>query len=97
MIPKIIHQTARTKTLSWEEQHLIKRAKKIMGDYEFRLYDDNDNLKLVETYFPEYVEKYNSISRGVAKADVARLVYMYAFGGWYCDTDYKWVTPPIYH
>lgn len=96
MIAKIIHQTARNKCISWEERHLIKRAKKLMPDYEFRFYDDNDNQRLVEKYFPQYIEKYNSINKGVAKADIARLIYMYVFGGWYCDTDYKWIKRPDY-
>lgn len=95
MIPKIIHQTSKTKCLAWEERHLLARAKKIMPDYEFRLHDDSDNLKLMMEYFPEHVDKYQRISKGVAKADVARLVYMYAFGGWYCDTDYRWIIPPL--
>lgn len=94
MIPKIIHQTAKTREISWEEKRLIKRAKRRMADYEFRLYDDNDNYHLIKQYFPQYLEKYERISKGVAKADVARLVYMYVYGGWYCDTDYLWLTPP---
>lgn len=40
MIPKIIHQTAKNKKLSWEERMLRKRAMKLMPDYDFKLYDD---------------------------------------------------------
>lgn len=94
MIPKIIHQTTKSANISWEERMLAKRAKRLMPDYEFRLYDDNDNQALVERYFPQYVEAYNRINKGVAKADIARLIYMYVFGGWYCDTDYKWIKRP---
>lgn len=95
MIPKIIHQTAPTKKITWEEKTLLKRNKKILSDYEFKFYDDNDCRALMKQYFPQYYDAYNHISRGVCKADIARLVFMYAFGGWYCDTDYKWITPPI--
>ena len=94
MIPQIIHQTAQTKHLTWEERRLLRRAKKLMPDYEFRLYDDSDCLSLVEKHFPQYAEQFKRISRGVCKADVARLMFLYLYGGWYCDTDYKWISPP---
>lgn len=95
MIPKIIHQTAPTKQLTWEERKLLERNKRLMPDYEFRLYDDADCQNLMERYFPQHAEAYKHIGRGVCKADIARLVFMYVFGGWYCDTDYKWITPPF--
>lgn len=80
MIPKIIHQTAKSKALSWEERTLRSRAMKLMPDYEFRFYDDQDNRAIVAEHFPEYLSKYDSINKGVAKADVMRLIYMYLWG-----------------
>lgn len=94
MIPKIIHQTARSKRLSWEERMLRKQAMKLMPDYEFRFYDDQDNRAIVAKYFPEYLSKYDRINKGVAKADIMRLIYMYLWGGYYCDTDYRWLSSP---
>lgn len=94
MIPKIIHQTAKTKEISWEENRLIFKAKKLMPDFEFYLWDDIENEQLIKEYFPKYLDKYKSINKGVAKADIARIVYMYVFGGIYCDTDYKFFKSP---
>lgn len=93
MIPKIIHLTAKTKQLSWEEKMLWQKNEKVLTGWQFRLYDDADNLEIVKQYFPEYLEKYNSISKGVAKADIVRCMYMYVFGGLYADTDYCFMKP----
>jgi mannosyltransferase OCH1-like enzyme len=89
MIPKIIHQTAKTKAISWEERRLVDRMKRKLPDWKYMFHDDNDNEQLVKKYFPNFLEKYRAIPRGVAKADISRLIYMYVYGGFYFDTDYK--------
>ena len=89
MIPKIVHQTARTKSLSPEEDRLRRRAKSLLPCWEMRLWDDRDNLDLMERHLPQFLAKFKNIQRGVVKADIARCLYMYAFGGLYMDTDYK--------
>lgn len=89
MIPKIIHQTARTKQISWEERRLVRRMQRILHGWTYMFHDDEDNERLIAQYFPQYLKQYQAISRGVAKADIARLVYMYVYGGFYFDTDYK--------
>lgn len=93
MIPQIIHQTARTSNISWEERQLVKRMRRIMPDWEYMFHDDDDNAKLIKTHFPQYYSVYNAIPKGVAKADIARLVYMYVYGGFYFDTDFKLIKP----
>jgi mannosyltransferase OCH1-like enzyme len=92
VIPKILHQTAKTKVLTWEERQLIDRAKRLLPGWQFRLWDDAENSQLVAEHFPEHFAAFQHIPRGVMKADVARLVYMHAFGGVYMDTDYKLFT-----
>lgn len=89
MIPKIIHQTARTIHISWEEKMLVKRMKTKLSDWNYMFHDDTDNEKLIKENFPQYLDIYKSIPKGVAKADIARLVYLYVYGGFYFDTDYK--------
>jgi hypothetical protein len=93
MIPKIVHQTSKSKDLTWEERLLTRRIAKLLPGWSVKLWDDHDNLHLVEQNFPQYAAQYEAISRGVMKADIARLVYMYAFGGFYMDTDYKLLKP----
>lgn len=93
MIPKIIHQTARTSHISWEEGQLVKKMKSLLGDWIYMFHDDIDNERLVQQHFPKYWEMFNAIPKGVAKADIARLVYMYVYGGFYFDTDYRLYKP----
>jgi mannosyltransferase OCH1-like enzyme len=89
VIPKVVHQTARTTSLSPEEERLRRRAKRLMPGWEMRLWDDTDNLDLMKRHLPQFSAKFTSIQRGVVKADIARCLYMHAFGGFYMDTDYK--------
>jgi mannosyltransferase OCH1-like enzyme len=89
MIPKIIHQTAPRKSLSPEENRVIKRNQKLLPEWDFRFYDDLDNLEVMWKAFPEYAEHFSKIKRGVVQADIIRCVYLYYYGGWYFDTDYS--------
>jgi len=93
MIPKIVHQTARTKLLSPEEDRLRRRFNRLMPGWDMRLWDDTDNQELMERHFPQFSERFKNIRLGVVKADIARCLYMYAFGGFYIDTDYKLLRP----
>ena len=89
MIPAILHQTARTKALSWEERRLTRRLRRLHPQWDYRLWDDAENAALVAEYFPALAARYAAIRFGVAKADIARYVYLHAIGGFYLDTDYK--------
>lgn len=89
MIPKIIHQTAKEKRLTWEENQLVNHLKKVLKEWEYHLWDDKENEQIVKEHFPQFLDKYKHIKRGVAKADIARYMYMYVYGGFYFDTDYK--------
>ena len=60
-----------------------------MPDWEFCFYDDADNLNVMQAAFPEFFEQFRAIRRGVVQADIIRCVYLYHFGGWYMDTDYR--------
>jgi mannosyltransferase OCH1-like enzyme len=92
-IPKIIHQTAPTKDLTWEERRIIGRMLTILKGWQYHLWDDHDNDRFVAGHFPQYVEQYRRIGRGVVKADLARYMYLYVHGGFYFDTDYKLLAP----
>jgi mannosyltransferase OCH1-like enzyme len=89
VIPRIVHQTAGTESLSPEEDRLRRRAKRLLPGWEMRLWNDRDNLALMERHFPQFSARFENIQRGVVKADIARCLYMHAYGGLYLDTDYK--------
>jgi mannosyltransferase OCH1-like enzyme len=90
MIPKIIHLTAKSEeSLSWEEKHLIARMKRMLPGWECRFYGKAERDAMVREHFPQYWETYNAIKRGVVQADIARIMFLYLWGGFYFDTDYK--------
>jgi mannosyltransferase OCH1-like enzyme len=93
MIPKLIHQTAPTKNLSWEERRMTSRMRSILKNWDYAFWDDLDNDRLVAHYFPQFIERYRNIERGVVRADLARCMYLYIHGGFYFDTDYKILAP----
>lgn len=87
MIPRLIHQTSRG--LSSEEFRLVRRMRTLLPQWEFRIWNDQENETLVGNRFPQYLSSFQSIKRGVVKADLARYMYMFEYGGFYFDTDYK--------
>jgi len=67
--------------------------RRVLSGWEHRMWTDHDNEQLVADQFPQYLSAFQSIRRGVVKADIARYVYLFAYGGFYMDTDYKVVRP----
>jgi mannosyltransferase OCH1-like enzyme len=93
MIPRIIHQTSRSKLLSFEERQLQKRFRDLLPDWNLNVWDEDDNERLICELFPSYHGAYKSIGKGVARADIVRTIYLYKYGGFYFDTDYKLLKP----
>ena len=89
MIPQIIHLTTKNGKLNGDETIIFKKNRKIFHNWEFRIYGDKENQIIIEQYFPEFLKQYNSIKKGVMKADIIRCLYLYLYGGIYIDTDYQ--------
>ena len=78
----------------WIGSKLPKKFKKLSDylklqnpEYMYHLYDDTDIEKFIKTHYPEYLESYMSINSeyGPAKADFARYLLIYHYGGVYFD------------
>jgi len=93
VIPKIIHQTWKSKELPENFSYWSKSFAEINPGYDHRVYDDNDNLEIVEKYFPRLVEFYTSLPKEIYRCDFVRAVYMYIFGGIYADMDFHCLRP----
>lgn len=91
MIPRFLHQTCVRQT--WEERKLAQKARRLMPDWDYRLYSDDDNAELLRAVLPEYEQQYLQLPHGVIRADIARCLYLYRYGGVYFDTDYKFLKP----
>lgn len=72
----------------------MKRLQKKLVGWQYRFWDDADNLRLIERLFPRLSHRYAAIPFGVAQSDIARCAYMYAYGGFYFDTDFKVLRAP---
>lgn len=51
----------------------------------FKVFDNADVIRLIKKYVPAYAETYNAIRIPAAKADIARLILLYEYGGLYID------------
>lgn len=92
-IPHILHQTARTSRTTWEERWLTARNRRILGDWDYRLWIDADLPALIGRTFPQFSSAYAEIDRGIVRSDIARYCFLFEVGGVYIDTDYKIVRP----
>lgn len=87
-IPKQIFQTFKTNHLPWLTRFHIKRMLKKNPEYEYHFYDDKKIQEFLEKEFPnEYLEAYNRLTIGAAKADFFRYAVLYKRGGIYLDID----------
>jgi mannosyltransferase OCH1-like enzyme len=64
-----------------------------MPEWEYHPWGDEDNLRLVERLFPNDINEYMDFPNGAIRADIARYLYMYQYGGLYFDTDFRFFSP----
>jgi len=94
-VPKQIFQTFKSKKLPWITKLHIWNMKRKNPEYCYFFYDDNDIQKFITNEFPpEYIESYNKLTIGAAKADFFRYAILYKKGGIYLDIDSA-ITKPL--
>jgi len=93
MIPKLIHQTAKTADMPAECSQHVAKVKALHPEWEYRLWTDRDNLDFVAREFPDFLNIFNALPRNIMRADVIRYLLMYRLGGFYLDTDYEMLKP----
>jgi len=97
IIPKIVHLTWYSKTLPNIFENIIQHNKKLNTDFEFKLWCEKpgppeiDNL--LQNDYPDLYEIFLKCKYGVQKADIARIVFLYHFGGIYMDLDILTLKP----
>ena len=87
-IPKIIHQTYKTKNLPDLFRKNLEINKRNTPGYTFKLYDDNDIVNFIrKEYGKKMLKLYKSINPeyGAAKSDFWRYLVIYRYGGIYLD------------
>lgn len=93
MIPKLIHQTAKTSEIPANLQGYVAKLRELHPDWHYHLWTDVDNLAFVKAEYPEFLEVWNGLPKNIMRADVIRYLLMYKLGGFYCDTDYEMIKP----
>ncbi len=86
-IPKVIHQTYRSKILPLVLVDNINKIKAMNPEWQHRLYDDLDIENYLSKHFPWAVTYFKRINPvyGAVKADFFRYFLMYNEGGVYLD------------
>ena len=91
--PRVLHQ-------SWRSHHVPPRLAGYMRTWRersppgwaFKLHTDADNAALVQSRYA-WLEPAFLQMNAIQQADVARLLYMHAFGGVYADLDVELLQP----
>ena len=80
-IPKLFHQSWMNSTMPTKFEEWSHSCRKANSDWEWVLWTDEDNTKLVEKYAPWFTDTYDGLRSGIYRADTARNIYMHVFGG----------------
>ncbi|KAL9076352.1 MAG: hypothetical protein Q9161_001068 [Pseudevernia consocians] len=92
-IPKLFHQSWINSTLPAKFEEWSHSCRQANPDWEWVLWTDEDNMKLVEKYAPWFASTYEALHSEIYRADTARNIYMHVFGGVYADLDTECVGP----
>lgn len=86
-IPKIIMQTWKTHEVPDHWKSSPESIKSLMPDWNHILMSDEDNRKLIEENFPDFLEYYDNFPYSIQRADAIRYAFLYLYGGVYMDLD----------
>jgi len=86
-IPKIVHFTWKTKTLTRFAKRIWREWEKTNPDWELRLWDDADIRALVAEHYPQHLATFDSYPSGIFRADAFRFFVLHKHGGVYADLD----------
>jgi inositol phosphorylceramide mannosyltransferase catalytic subunit len=93
MIPKLIHQTAKTSEIPKNCIPYQRKLIQLHSDWKYHLWTDEDNIKFVREEFPQFVDVFIRLPKNIMRADVIRYLLLYRLGGLYLDTDYEMLKP----
>lgn len=92
-ITRIIHQSWMTQRLPPLFKFGAKSWTTCYPHWKFILWTDQLNRDLVVKRFPWFLKRYDSFPHHIERADAARYMYMFEFGGLYVDLDTECLRP----
>jgi mannosyltransferase OCH1-like enzyme len=93
MIPRIIHQTAKTEDIPKDWRAFQQTVRFLHPAWEYRLWTDEANLALVSRAAPQWLLFYQALPRNIMRADMIRYIILGLEGGLYLDLDYEMFRP----
>lgn len=93
MIPKLIHQTAKTADLDEPSRRYQAVVRRLHPGWEYRFWTDADNDAFVRAEYPDFHATFVGLPKGIMRADVIRYLLMDKLGGLYLDLDYEMLRP----
>jgi mannosyltransferase OCH1-like enzyme len=88
-IPKIIYQSWKTHNIPDHWKISPQSIQKIMPDWKYVLFNDEENRNLVKKCFPDFLPYYDAFPHNIMRADAARYCFLYVYGGLYMDLDFE--------
>lgn len=89
MIPKIIHHTAPADERQWH--YIWHECRKSwmdkFPDFEFKIWNDEDNRNLVKSDYSDFLEMYDNLPHKIMRVDFSRFCMLHKYGGFYVDMD----------
>ena len=87
-IPKIIHQTWKSKELPDNFKKWSKIIKDLHPDWKYKLWTDEDNRNFIKNNYPWFLKTYDSYDINIKRIDAVRYFLLHHFGGVYIDLDF---------
>jgi len=92
-VTRIIHQSWKDRNIPSFFQRYLPSWNRCFPHWEFKFWTDKDNRNLVVNHFPWFLETYDNYPKEIYRADAARYLYLYYYGGIYTDLDNECLIP----
>ena len=92
-IPKIIHQTWKTKEIPEKMKFCVNSWKILNPNYKYMFWTDEDIDIFINEKYPEYKSTFLKLKYGIQKAGILRILVLHYYGGTYADIDFECLIP----
>lgn len=92
-IPRVIHQTWRTKEIPARFKAFADSWRCMHSSWQFLLWDDRDNDSFIADHFPWFARFYRAYPFDIQRVDAVRYFILLKYGGIYLDLDFECLRP----
>jgi inositol phosphorylceramide mannosyltransferase catalytic subunit len=92
-IPKIIHQTWKTKNIPDPWRECVSSWKRYNPEWQYVLWTDLDNRNFIKANYSADLKMYDNYSFNIQRADAVRYFILHKHGGVYADIDIECLQP----